>query len=186
MHTVTNGDTVLALANNYSADAVDIIEYNNLGESGDLFIGEELIIPGGRVPVIRSSSVRKATSIRSLPQNDGYFMVPVSGVITQHAHGYRGNAVDIGADYGTPIYSAAGGTISRADTTGWNGGYGLVVEISHPNGSTSLYAHMSTVFVDKGQSVTKGEKIGAIGNTGRSTGNHLHFEVTPKSMHPLL
>lgn len=83
--------------------------------------------------------------------------------------------IDLAGSYGTPIYATADGTVSRA---GWNnGGYGNMVELDHGRGITTRYGHMSAVLVREGDHVTRGEQIGRMGSTGRSTGNHLHYEV---------
>ena len=73
--------------------------------------------------------------------------------------------------------AAAAGEVLIARVSGWNGGYGLMVVISHPNGTQTLYGHLSKVDVVPGQYVVQGETIGKVGSTGRSTGPHLHFEV---------
>jgi murein DD-endopeptidase MepM/ murein hydrolase activator NlpD len=70
--------------------------------------------------------------------------------------------------------ASSGGTVSSA---GWSGGYGYQVLITHPDGSQTRYAHLSKVLVSAGQSVAQGQKIGLSGNTGISTGPHLHFEI---------
>src|SRR3954449_5695378 len=83
--------------------------------------------------------------------------------------------IDLAGSYGTPIYATADGTVIRA---GWNnGGYGNLVEVDHGRGITTRYGHMSAILVSAGQHVTRGEQIGRMGSTGRSTGNHLHYEV---------
>jgi murein DD-endopeptidase MepM/ murein hydrolase activator NlpD len=83
--------------------------------------------------------------------------------------------IDLAGSYGTPIYATADGTVLRA---GWNsGGYGILVEVDHGRGITTRYGHMSAILVSAGQHVTRGEQIGRMGSTGRSTGNHLHYEV---------
>ena len=83
--------------------------------------------------------------------------------------------IDLSGSYGTPIYATAEGTVLRA---GWNsGGYGNLVEIDHGRGISTRYGHMSAILVSAGQHVTRGEQIGRMGSTGRSTGNHLHYEV---------
>ena len=172
---VVSGDTVSGLANKYSSDSEKIIAFNDLGPSGDLSIGEELIIPDGVMPISRGATVRKRTSIKSLPAISGYFATPVQGTITQCLHG--GNGIDIGAPYGTPVYAAAGGTVIEAKSSGWNYGYGNVVVIQHPNGTATRYAHASSVVVVEGEVVSQGQHIMNIGSTGKSTGPHVHFEV---------
>ena len=83
--------------------------------------------------------------------------------------------IDLAGAYGTPVYATADGTVLRA---GWNsGGYGNMVELDHGRGITTRYGHMSAVLVHEGDHVTRGEEIGRMGSTGRSTGNHLHYEV---------
>lgn len=83
--------------------------------------------------------------------------------------------LDIGAPLGTPILAAQSGKVTF---TGNKGGYGLTVQIDHPElGSETLYAHLSAISVRKGQNVKAGEVIGKVGNTGRSFGPHLHFEI---------
>lgn len=93
---------------------------------------------------------------------------PVTGVYKRHT------GVDIGAGYGTTIVAANSGTVTLA---GWNSGYGNCVIIDHGGGKATLYGHMSAYSVSQGQKVTKGQKIGAVGSTGNSTGPHLHFEI---------
>lgn len=73
-----------------------------------------------------------------------------------------------------PIIATAPGTVVKA---GWNGTYGNMVEIDHGHGFTTRYAHLKKIFVERGQVVTQGEKLGGMGSTGRSTGRHLHYEV---------
>ncbi len=82
--------------------------------------------------------------------------------------------IDIGASYGTSIWAAASGTVTLAS---WNGGYGNCVIVSHSNGYSTLYAHMSSIAVSAGQTVSQGQVLGYVGSTGNSTGPHLHFGV---------
>jgi len=82
--------------------------------------------------------------------------------------------IDISAPGGTPIRAAAGG---RVIVAGWMGGYGNLVVIDHGGGLATAYAHQSAIYVGVGQQVAQGHVIGAVGSTGHSTGNHLHFEV---------
>jgi len=81
---------------------------------------------------------------------------------------------DFAAAYGTPIYSTADGVVTFA---GWSNGYGRLVKIQHEFGIETRYAHQSQLMVKVGQRVSRGQQIGAMGNSGRSTGTHLHYEV---------
>ncbi|ERT06602.1 lysM domain protein [Lyngbya aestuarii BL J] len=110
---------------------------------------------------------------------NGYIW-PSRGILSS-GYGWRWGrmhrGIDIAAPIGTPIFAAAPGVITYA---GWNsGGYGNLVEIEHPDGSLTLYAHNSRVLVNKGQKVAQGQQISEMGSTGRSTGPHLHFEIHP-------
>lgn len=82
--------------------------------------------------------------------------------------------MDLAAPYGEPVYSAGNG---RVISTGYSPGYGRTVLIRHGGGYSTLYAHMSRSLVRKGETVRIGQRIGKVGSTGMSTGNHLHFEL---------
>lgn len=104
---------------------------------------------------------------------------PVSGTVTSRFGSRWGSThkgIDIGAPKGTPIKAAAGGTVTVAQY-GYSGGYGNYVIISHGNGVQTVYGHCNTLNVKVGQKVSQGEVIATVGNTGRSTGNHLHLEI---------
>ncbi|HEY9651445.1 MAG TPA: peptidoglycan DD-metalloendopeptidase family protein [Coleofasciculaceae cyanobacterium] len=112
-------------------------------------------------------------------QFNGYIW-PTKGVLTS-GYGMRWGrmhkGIDIAAPVGTPIVAAAPGIVVSA---GWNsGGYGNLVELQHPDGSLTLYAHNNRILVRRGQEVAQGQQISEMGSTGRSTGPHLHFEVHP-------
>ncbi len=102
---------------------------------------------------------------------------PTSGSVTSEFGSRWGRlhaGIDIAAPSGTPIYAAQGGTVIFS---GVQSGYGNVVIVSHGGGLTTLYGHQSRVAASNGQSVSQGDNIGYVGNTGRSTGPHLHFET---------
>ena len=107
-------------------------------------------------------------------------VTPVSGIITsrfgnrESIRSYGHTGLDIAAPGGTPIRAAADGTVSFS---GYSGGYGYVVKISHGNGIETYYAHCSELYVSSGEKIEAGDVIAAVGSTGNSTGNHLHFEV---------
>jgi murein DD-endopeptidase MepM/ murein hydrolase activator NlpD len=105
----------------------------------------------------------------------GYYIDPVPGYrLSQGIHDH--NAVDLAIAAGTPIHAAADGTVTLA-RMGWNGAFGNLVIISHPNGTETLYAHQSSILAYTGEQVTQGQVIGYVGCTGHCTGPHLHFEV---------
>ena len=83
-------------------------------------------------------------------------------------------AVDLGGMIGEPVYATAPGKVVRTGSWGW---YGNMVEIDHGLGFRTRYAHMEKIFVTKGETVRAGDRIGTVGNTGRSTGPHLHYEI---------
>ena len=113
----------------------------------------------------------------------GTFSWPVTGTITS-PFGWRSNpfggapefhqGLDIAAPTGTTVTAAAGGTVIMAQ---WYGGYGNYILIDHGGGYSTGYGHLSAIYVTTGQSVQRGQAIGAVGSTGQSTGPHLHFEV---------
>lgn len=177
-HTVAKGDTVRSIATKYKADMGDILSFNDLKTDAVLAVGSTILIPDGEIaaPVIRSTGVTSPLRNAGGPLYKGYFTRPiVGGAKSQGLHG--NNGVDIAAPTGTPILAAADGVVIIARSSGYNGGYGSYIVITHPNGTQTLYSHASRVSVSQGDAVTKGEIIGAVGTTGKSTGPHLHFEV---------
>ena len=110
---------------------------------------------------------------------------PTKGVITSGygpRWGRMHRGIDIAAPVGTPIVSSAPGEVI---TVGWDArGYGKFLKIRHPDGSVTLYGHNSRHLVRRGQKVEQGQKIAEMGNTGRSTGPHLHYEIRPKGRGP--
>lgn len=207
LHTVERGDTISGLAKTYNADVYDIESYNGFEEGDVLKVGEEVTIPYGTIPKPQVTVARttrssggtqtsgatarvwnnkttiwtngvRTTPLRNTngPNYDSYYSKPLIGY--SRSRGLHGNnAIDWAAPAGTPVLAAANGTVNIAKWGGWNGGYGKYVVINHANGTQTLYAHMSSVTVTPGQSIAAGTQLGAVGTTGNSTGNHLHFEV---------
>ncbi|HEY0907756.1 MAG TPA: peptidoglycan DD-metalloendopeptidase family protein [Candidatus Paceibacterota bacterium] len=179
-HTIKKGDTLKSIATKYKADMGDILAYNNLSANDTLEVGSKVIIPDGEIQAVAASKTSSVSTeaLRNAggPLYKDYYMRPIDGGRkSQGLHGYNG--VDIAAPIGTPIHASADGVVIIARSSGYNGGYGSYVVISHPNGTQTLYGHMSKVNVTQGESVTKGETIGLVGNTGKSTGPHIHFEI---------
>lgn len=175
-HTVKSGDTLASLVKKYEGDVAEVLEFNGLSEGTSLAVGDSIVIPYGVAPQTSSVSTRAIASGAGGPTIDGYFLRPiVSGRRSQGLHGYNG--VDIAASTGTNVLASASGEVIISRSFGYNGGYGQYMVVRHPNGTQTLYAHLSQNYVFAGQSVVQGQVIGAVGNTGRSTGPHLHFEV---------
>jgi len=198
VHEVQKNDTLEKIAKSYKVDPSVIVAFiaNHITDSSQLTVGKLLMVPGGVKPEpvrqvavpVRRASPQPQPSNRAAPAaastlegaqgstvvGSGTFQWPTTGVITQK-YWSRHPAIDIGAPKGTPVYAADSGTVIEA---GWSpGGYGYTVVIDHGNGYQTRYAHLSWFNPNAGQTVEKGELIGQVGNTGRSSGPHLHFEI---------
>ncbi|OGY63466.1 MAG: hypothetical protein A3I24_01690 [Candidatus Harrisonbacteria bacterium RIFCSPLOWO2_02_FULL_41_13b] len=167
LHQVQEDETPESIASLYGVDVSQILKYNrNLSAA-------TFVIPGAKV---KKTTVAISTS--QLPDLRGYFILPTTGWNWGRLH--PTNAVDIANACGTPIYAAAEGLIISAPSYGWNDGYGHYVDIEHPNGVLTRYAHTSQNAVSAGDYVSQGDLIAYIGNTGNThgpTGCHLHFEI---------
>jgi LysM repeat protein len=181
-HVVKDGDTINTIAEKYRGDVDDILAYNQLESANEIHVGDTVVIPGGEIEA-PAQQTYAATPVRTSGGSAAVsgggssgFSHPLPGAIrTQGIHGYNG--VDLAAAAGTPIRAAAAGDVIVSKSSGWNGGYGLYVVIKHPNGTQTLYAHNSSNIVSVGQKVVVGQVIGYVGNSGQSTGPHVHFEV---------
>ncbi len=184
-YVVKKGDTLVSVAKKYKADATDIADFNGLDVNDGLKLGDTIIIPDAEPATVIAPTIKKSKTVgkskvipgSSGPSYAGYYIKPLPGARkTQGLHGHNG--VDLsGVPLGSAVLAAAEGTVILAKDGGWNGAYGSYVIISHPNGTQTLYAHLNSVSVTRGQVVSAGQKIGGMGNTGRSTGPHLHFEI---------
>lgn len=175
-HVVKSGDTVASIAKKYEGNEEEIISYNQLASASDLTVGDTIIIPGGAMHTASTKNIKGAQPTKTTGGGGGGFIHPAPGSVkTQGIHGY--NAVDLAANAAISIRAALGGEVIVAKGSGWNGGYGNYVVIRHSNGTQTLYAHLEYLTVGAGEYVEQGQGIGAMGNTGRSTGRHLHFEV---------
>lgn len=179
-HVVKKGDTLESITKKYEGDLDDILAYNQLASAEDIAVGDTVVIPNGTIstpaPTKSTKSSRTGGGTVATGGGSSGFMNPVPGAKrSQGIHGYNG--VDLAAPAGTPVLASAGGSVIISRSSGYNGGYGLYVVVKHPNGTQTLYAHLSRTAVGVGAYVSAGEVIGYVGNTGRSTGNHVHFEV---------
>ncbi|TSC64033.1 MAG: Peptidase M23 [Parcubacteria group bacterium Gr01-1014_106] len=185
LHTVAKGDDVVGIAKKYDAKAEDIIAQNDLGESGAIRIGQKLVIPDGQLratprPVIArheepedtSAPQAPAVSAPRVPGADLLWPISATRGISQY-FGWRHTGIDLPDRSHQSVKAAQDGTVSFS---GWLGGYGRLVIIDH-GGVKTYYAHLSAANVTAGQKIGRGEVLGKVGSTGRSSGPHLHFEV---------
>lgn len=191
-HTIEKGDTLAAIAKKYEGDVIEIKDFNSISSDSELVVGTTIVVPGGSLPpppppvVVApkpSTSGSSRPTTKTTRTSGGYYTHPLAGqgIRTQRCHG-RFNAVDFGTPIGTAIVASAPGrvvVVSSPDR--WGGGYGGYIVIEHDNGTQTLYAHNSRNTVSLGQFVGRGDRIAESGNSGRSTGPHLHFEIRDKS-----
>jgi len=175
LHIADMGDTLWSIANLYGVGVGSIMKAN--GKAGEeLSIGEKLFIPGASQPQQNDRSIARTDVPVSRSISERFFW-PTTGELTSN-FGYRWGrlheGIDLGNDVGTTIRAARSGRVTHA---GWYGGYGYAVLIEHDQGYSTLYGHLNSHVVTKGQYVKGGQTIATMGNTGNSTGPHLHFEV---------
>lgn len=182
LHTVVKGDTLKSIAAKYKADIGEIAQFNGLDSNTALTIGDIIVIPDGEGTTKISGTTKVVFKANPYKGGSGadlgnYYIRPIiGGHISQGLHGY--NAVDISTEgKSLTLYAAAAGQVMVARSSGYNGGYGKYIVISHYNGTQTVYGHLSAVNVNVGDLVYQGQIIGRTGNTGHSTGPHLHFEV---------
>lgn len=192
------GDTVLQLAQRYGLSVAELVQLNPGLETARLVVGTQVRLaqsaPGrSRLLLGLKPSVSGGMSWPDTPEfgdpqppfNEGpnassAWIWPTQGMFSS-GYGWRWGrmhkGIDVANNVGTPIVAAREGQVTFA---GWHeGGYGFLVEIAHPDGSRSLYAHNSRLLVSRGDTVAQGQVISQMGSTGRSTGPHLHFEIHP-------
>lgn len=149
-----------------------LVSYRNDKEISREIIKEEVVMEAVPKIVERGTKIPptyiKPISGGRLSSSWGRRNAPTAGASTNH------KGIDWAVPKGTAVYASSGGTVTKA---GWGSGYGYVVYIKHPDGRETRYAHLNKVLVSAGQSVKQGQKIALSGNTGRSTGPHLHFEL---------
>ncbi|MCW1929712.1 MAG: M23 family metallopeptidase [Candidatus Kerfeldbacteria bacterium] len=192
-YTIAKGDTISSIASKYKANADEIVTFNNLISGDNLPTGTTIIIPNGQkeIPVQVATTSRSTSRTSSYTKSSGY--VPASSSVSggrlqwpttaksitcYFTYCYGGvfhTGIDIDGRTGDPIWAAESGTVTQVQYS--NRGYGINIYIQHDNGIVTHYAHLSRVYVSVGQRVSRGQTIAAEGNTGFSSGDHLHFEV---------
>lgn len=186
-HTVKKGETIYSIAKKYETEPQAIVDFpfNSFAndETFALAIGQELIVPEGIMPEPEKPAPARTSTPNYMAQTpsggsttgSGKFVWPAGGKLTQRFSWYH-KAIDIANKAAPDVVAADGGTVIVA---GWpdNSGYGNRVIIDHGNGYVTLYGHLQKIYVSGGQKIARGQALGQMGSTGRSTGTHLHFEI---------
>lgn len=173
---IKEGDTIKTIAKKHKGDVDEIIAFNNFLPGDTLEVGVTIIIPNAELSPIPRYVSKSRVRGSGGPTLWGYFGRPISGGRrSQGLHGF--NAVDLANGCRNPVFASAPGDVLVARNFGWNGGYGKYVVVAHPNGTQTVYAHLSSVLVSVGQYLPQGWNIGTVGTTGHSTGCHVHFEI---------
>ncbi|MBM5807670.1 MAG: M23 family metallopeptidase [Cyanobacteria bacterium M_surface_10_m2_179] len=196
------GETIAQIAQRYNLSIGELLNLNPGLQAARLVAGTQIRVAQSNPGRSRMILGLKPTASGGLSwpdqpdfgfpttqPSDAAWIWPTKGVFTS-GYGWRWGrmhkGIDVANNIGTPIVAARSGQVIKA---GWDdGGYGYLVEILHPDGSRSRYAHNSRVLVRPGDQVNQGAVISQMGSTGRSTGPHLHFEILPAgrgAMNPL-
>lgn len=182
LHDVQPGDSLESLAEQYGIPQADIIAYasNNLEFPYRLYPDTQIVVPGAVRELFvwtppSLAAVSPGGGVRPLVVGTGTFIFPVNSRNYTQFFWYGHPGLDIALPEGTAVVAADTGTVTYA---GWNiYGYGNLIVINHGNGYETFYGHLSSINVTPGQVVTKGQFIGLSGNTGNSSGPHIHFEI---------
>jgi len=190
-HPVQPGETLWSICSAYGADMTSVCMFNGISDPDSIRAGERLFIPGARRPLsVGSAGAGKhpeAAAPAAAPPAGGSrkkettFVWPVKGRVTSGfglRDGRRHEGIDIEAPRGTPVVAAEAGKVVYSG----NGirGFGNLIIIEHPKQFSTVYAHNEKNLVAVDASVRKGQRIATVGDTGRSQGCHLHFEIRKK------
>lgn len=174
LHQVATGESLWEIAERYKISIDEIAKANAISDPSRLQPNAKLVIPGATRLMPRDVLVVNGQLQRA-------FDWPVKGRISSPfgvRWGKMHNGTDIAVPSGTPVKAAANGRVTFA---GWNGGYGILVIVDHGNGIETRYAHNSRLNVKVGQNVDRGQVVAYSGNTGVSTGPHVHFEIRQRN-----
>ncbi len=188
-HRVEAGQTAYRIARTYGISVDELLSANSIDDPTAIAVGTELVIPGASAPrpVVAADSPEPEPPARPVPtvkqkpvavgKKDGVLAWPLRGVLYAR-FGKKGtvahDGIDLAAPAGSPIASSADGTVLFA---GEQHGYGLIAIVEHAGGLATLYAHNRELKVKTGQAVRAGQTVATVGDSGRTSGPHLHFEV---------
>ena len=187
LHTVQKGDDVARIAKRYEAKPEDILAQNGLTADADIRAGQKLIVPDGYIapprrviaeePEIETPEApgeEVPVQPRSKRAQGPGLLWPTEGRTVSQYFRWGHTGIDIPNKALPPVYAADDGTVAFS---GWLGGYGRLIIVDHGRGTKTYYAHLSKSYVGTGETVAKGQSIGRVGSSGRSSGSHLHFEI---------
>jgi len=173
LYTAKKGDTPESIADKYNISLEKIALVNNFTDN-IVPPGTVLFLPDAKLDWVTIQEINGDLFHR--PLHGGFYISSRYGWRNNPFSGYRTfhNGMDMATSYGTPVYAALDGTVSA---TGFDVTYGNYIIISHHSGYQTMYGHLSAILTTRGQSVSTVTRIGLVGNTGESTGPHLHFTV---------
>jgi murein DD-endopeptidase MepM/ murein hydrolase activator NlpD len=187
VHVVKRGETVYRIARAYGVAPADLLEENGIVDPTQVSVGTELFVPGAsRVVDLAETTGAPSAPGRPAPSGEPERAAtpgrarlgwPLKGVLYSRygvRSGRRHDGIDLSAPEGTKIGAAAPGAVIYA---GEQAGYGSIIILRHLGGLVTLYAHCSALLVEEGATVRAGQPIARVGQTGRTSGPHLHFEV---------
>lgn len=182
-HRVRAGETLFRISKAYGVPVKQLTDVNHLSDPSRIDVGQRLLIPGARrqlpVDVITPRTANsRPLQHEEMPRGMAPFTWPVSGGTVSSSFGQRGRSfhdgIDISAPIGTPVHAADDGEVIYSDVLR---GYGNVIIVRHIHGLATVYAHNQNNRVHEGQRVRRGDVIGNVGESGRTSGANLHFEV---------
>ena len=182
-HQVRSGETLYRISKAYAVSVKQLAEVNHLADPSRLEVGQRLLIPHARRELPVSLITPRGASLRRSEKGRGSaghlpFSWPVAGGTVSSGFGQRGRSfhdgIDISAPAGTPVHAAQDGEVIYSDALR---GYGNVIIVRHAGGFATVYAHNRTNHAQEHQQVRQGELIGNVGDSGRTSGANLHFEV---------
>ena len=172
------------------ASKTELVETVNGNESSREVLKNEVLVQPVTQVVLKGTAINMASATEKAQAQSAGLILPLNTYVYISAYwgdGRNHKAIDFAGRRGTAIFAAQSGVVTCA---GYRGNYGYLVEIDHGNGLVTRYAHCDALCVRVGQNVRQGQQIATMGNTGRSTGDHLHFEVlkngTQVNPHPYL
>lgn len=180
-HQVQRGENLFRIGKAYGVSHLELARVNAIDDPNKLEVGQKVFVPGAKraLPVNVITPERVIDVPANLPKGEGVFIWPLANGSISSPFGYRGrqyhhDGIDISAPIGSVVRASRDGSVVYSDTLR---GYGNVIIIEHENGYATVYAHNSENLVRAGTQVQQGQTIGTVGNTGRTTGPNLHFEI---------